>query len=674
MVLIKINGITFLTSPNISILEACLFVGIFIPRFCYHENLSIAGNCRMCLVEIEKSPKPVAACAVPIFNNMIIFTDTVLVKKARENIIEVLLKNHPLDCPICDQAGECDLQDQTNKYGSVRDRNFIGRRPVEDKFLGSLIKTIMTRCIHCTRCVRFSNEVASTFSLGTLKRGEQTEIGGYTETLFNSEFSGTVIDLCPVGALTSKQYAFKVRPWELRLFESSDVTDSTLIPIQVHVKGDTVVRIQPKLKDFNFLISDKTRYSFDALNKNRIRHVFYQETSKKFKIKTWSFLYNLIINLIKEKNNILFLIEDTFDFKTSAELKVLNVHFKDSNIQTAILNLNKLDDYSNKVTNNKVVLAGIPSKICFILGTNLKLENLVLNTQLRLKYFYQNLDVIACGRYCENIFPMQFFNLNISFIFNLIEGKLKVSKSLLKYQNPILIFGKALENRNIQFNACCVIMNKILPSCVKIFTHKNVGGEGIQNLSFKTLNKKQIKKTDIFICVGLNDTINLRRILFLDTKKLFWWFNTHGQTTVCQNASVVIPQLTFLEESKNFIDINKNIKETTPVVPNNYNVQPFFSLLNVIRGFFSLNDQCGFALEYFLFQIKYQKNLNTTHEKNIVKDFSFAKKIWRNSNTLIKKHPFKSLIEDFYMDNTFCKNSAALILRSHELRRLYKNV
>ena len=674
MILIKINGVTFLTNPNISILEACLFVGIFIPRFCYQETLSIAGNCRMCLVEIEKSPKPVAACAVPIFNNIVIFTDTVMVKKARENIIEVLLKNHPLDCPICDQAGECDLQDQTNKYGSIRDRNFFGRRAVEDKFLGSLIKTIMTRCIHCTRCVRFSTEVAGTFSLGTLKRGEQTEIGSYTETFFNSEFSGTVIDLCPVGALTSKQYAFKVRPWELRLFESYDIMDSTLIPIQVHMKGDTVVRIQPKVKDFNFLISDKTRYSFDALNKNRIRQIFYQETLKKFKVKTWSFLYSLIINLIKTKKNVLFLIENTLDFKTSAELKFLNVRFDSNNIHTATLNLNNQNYYSNKNTQEKIILSNSTSKICFVLGTNLKLENLILNTQLRLKYFYQNMRIITGGRYYESIFPLQFFNLNVSFIFNLIEGKLKVSKSFLKYQNPILIFGKNLESRNIRFDTCAIIINKILPTCIKIFTQKNVGGEVIQNLSFNTLNKKQIKKTNTFVCIGLNDTITLRRVLFFDSKKLFWWFNTHGQTTLCQRALVVVPQLTFLEEEKIFIDNNKNIKKTVPIVPNNYNVQTLSSLFNIIREFFSSNNKFKAVLEYFLFQIKYQKVLNTVYDENILNNFSFNKKMWCNFNILIKKYPLKSLIEDFYMDNTFSKNSATLILRSHELRRLYKNL
>jgi NADH dehydrogenase (ubiquinone) Fe-S protein 1 len=214
MIKIEINNIEFWVDSNISVLEACKYVGITVPRFCYHETLSVAGNCRMCLVEIGNSPKPVASCAFPVSNNIKILVDTPLVKKARENVIETLLLNHPLDCPICDQAGECDLQDQTKTFGGDFTRYVYNKRGVEDKNCGVLIKTIMTRCIHCTRCVRFGSEIAGVDILGTLNRGGSTEIGNYVSTDFNSEISGNVIDLCPVGALTSKPYAFKARPWE----------------------------------------------------------------------------------------------------------------------------------------------------------------------------------------------------------------------------------------------------------------------------------------------------------------------------------------------------------------------------------------------------------------------------------------------------------------------------
>jgi NADH dehydrogenase (ubiquinone) Fe-S protein 1 len=225
MVTVVINGVEVLVDKNSTVLQACESIGIEIPRFCFHERLSVAGNCRMCLVEVEKSPKPQASCALPVMNNMKIFTDTPLVKKAREAVLEFLLINHPLDCPICDQGGECDLQDQAMIYGSDSSRFYEYKRGVENKNIGPLVKMIMTRCIHCTRCVRFMSEVAGLGDFGTTGRGNSTEIGTYIEKNLNSELSGNIVDLCPVGALTSKPYAFKARPWELTSFDTLDISD-----------------------------------------------------------------------------------------------------------------------------------------------------------------------------------------------------------------------------------------------------------------------------------------------------------------------------------------------------------------------------------------------------------------------------------------------------------------
>ena len=208
---ITINKRTYDVNPNMSVLQACESVNIEIPRFCYHERLSVAGNCRMCLVEIKKSPKPVVSCAMPVSKGMVIYTNTPLVKKAREAVLEFLLINHPLDCPICDQGGECDLQNETLQYGSDRGRFYEFKRSVEDKELGPIVKTIMTRCIHCTRCVRFSSEIAGQEVLGAFGRGSETEIGTFINSFIKTELSGNLVDLCPVGALTSKPYAFVAR-------------------------------------------------------------------------------------------------------------------------------------------------------------------------------------------------------------------------------------------------------------------------------------------------------------------------------------------------------------------------------------------------------------------------------------------------------------------------------
>lgn len=211
LVSITINNRSFFVRPQITVLQACEIAGIDLPRFCYHEKLSVAGNCRMCLVEVQKSPKPVVACAMPVSKGMTIFTDTPLVRKARESVLEFLLINHPLDCPICDQGGECDLQDEAYYYGSDRGRFMEFKRSVEDKECGPIIKTIMTRCIHCTRCIRFSTEVAGNEIMGAFGRGDETEIGTYINRIIRTELSGNLVDLCPVGALTSKPYAFQAR-------------------------------------------------------------------------------------------------------------------------------------------------------------------------------------------------------------------------------------------------------------------------------------------------------------------------------------------------------------------------------------------------------------------------------------------------------------------------------
>jgi NADH dehydrogenase/NADH:ubiquinone oxidoreductase subunit G len=209
---LTINNKVVSVDPRSTILQACEVAGIGLSRFCYHENLSVAGNCRRCLVEVQKSPKPVVACARPVRKGRVIYTDTPLARKARESVLEFLLVNHPLDCPICDQGGECDLQDETLTYGSDRGRYFEFKRSVENKECGPVVKTIRTRCIHCTRCVRFSAEVAGNEVRGRFGRGEESEIGTYVNSFRNTELSGNLVDLCPVGALTSKPYAYKVRP------------------------------------------------------------------------------------------------------------------------------------------------------------------------------------------------------------------------------------------------------------------------------------------------------------------------------------------------------------------------------------------------------------------------------------------------------------------------------
>ncbi|MFC3225996.1 NADH-quinone oxidoreductase subunit NuoG [Marinibaculum pumilum] len=279
---LTVDGIEVEVEPGTTVLQACEMAGKEVPRFCYHERLSIAGNCRMCLVEMERSPKPIASCAMPAGDGMVIRTNTPLVRKAREGVMEFLLINHPLDCPICDQGGECDLQDQSMAYGKGGSRYDENKRAVKDKYMGPLIKTVMTRCIHCTRCIRFAGEVAGVPELGATGRGEDMEITTYLEHAMTSELSGNVIDLCPVGALTSKPYAFTARPWELKKTESVDAMDAVGASIRLDVRGREVMRILPRLNEAvnEEWLSDRSRFVFDGLRSRRLDRPYVRRDGK----------------------------------------------------------------------------------------------------------------------------------------------------------------------------------------------------------------------------------------------------------------------------------------------------------------------------------------------------------------------------------------------------------
>lgn len=267
-----LNNKLVTSDTRFTILQASSSVGVEIPRFCYHPTLSVAANCRMCLVEVQDSPKPVASCAMQITPGSRVSTLSFFVKKARESTLEFLLINHPLDCPICDQGGECDLQDQTLVFGSDRGRFYEKKRAVKNFFAGWLIKTFMTRCIHCTRCVRFNSEIELENKIGILGRGSFMKISNFVNASLNSGFSGNLADLCPVGALVSKPYSFTARPWELRNSVSLDLSDPLLFRVRLDIKGEEIKRILPTTfgPSEGFFISDKGRFSFDGLFYQRL--------------------------------------------------------------------------------------------------------------------------------------------------------------------------------------------------------------------------------------------------------------------------------------------------------------------------------------------------------------------------------------------------------------------
>ncbi len=303
---LKINNVEIEVEKGTSILQACEMLGHEVPRFCYHDRLSVPANCRMCLVEVKPGPpKPQASCALACADNMEVFTDSDMVKKARKGVMEMLLINHPLDCPICDQGGECDLQDQAMGYGFDRSRYYESKRAVKDKNLGPLIKTVMTRCIQCTRCVRFAEEVAGTPDLGMLHRGEHSEIDTFIEKTITTELSGNLIDVCPVGALTSKPYAFQARPWELKKTETIDVHDALGCNIRVDSRGNEVMRILPRLhEDINEeWIDDRTRFSYDGLKRQRLDRPYVRdEKTGRLRPAAWEEAFQMVVERTRGVN------------------------------------------------------------------------------------------------------------------------------------------------------------------------------------------------------------------------------------------------------------------------------------------------------------------------------------------------------------------------------------
>lgn len=448
MEFLKLNN-KRLTSPKkkFTILQLCANNNVEIPRFCYHERLSIAGNCRMCLVEIDKALKPVASCAMPIGVNMHILTNTSLVKKAREGVLEFLLANHPLDCPICDQGGECDLQDQVLIFGSDRGRFYEYKRSIEDKDCGPLVKTLMTRCIHCTRCVRFSTEIAGVGLLGTTGRGLKTEIGTYLERLFSSELSGNVIDLCPVGALTSKPYAYIARSWELKTIETIDILDSLGSNIIVDFRGDEVIRILPRInEDLNEeWINDRTRFSYDGLKIQRLEKPFYKIGSSLVS-GSWELSFNKIQFFIqKNKPKLNVILGNLVDIETSIMLKDLSNSYG-----------NFTFFFNNKIINNDLrenYLININLKdlkrvdLIILLNINLREELPIINARLRRIILKKNLILVTFG--CNHNLTYRSKNLsnNTKGIIHFLEGKHWFCNLFVKSKKPIILVGEAIKNR-----------------------------------------------------------------------------------------------------------------------------------------------------------------------------------------------------------------------------------
>ncbi|KIV98954.1 NADH-ubiquinone oxidoreductase 78 kDa subunit, mitochondrial [Verruconis gallopava] len=450
---LTIDGKKVSIEAGSALIQACEKAGSTVPRYCYHEKLMIAGNCRMCLVEVERAPKPVASCAWPVQPGMVVKTNSPLVHKAREGVMEFLLANHPLDCPICDQGGECDLQDQSMRYGADRGRfhEIGGKRAVEDKNIGPLIKTSMNRCIHCTRCIRFANDVAGAPELGSTGRGNDLQIGTYLEKNLDSEMSANIIDLCPVGALTSKPYAFKARPWELAHTETIDVLDGLGSNIRVDSRGLIVMRVLPRLNDDvnEEWINDKSRFACDGLNTQRLTIPLIRrgddfepasweqalveigEAYKRIKPRTNEF--KVVAGQLVETESLV-AIKDLAN-KLGHDNLALDQPLGDQPLAHGV------DLRTNFVFNSRIY--GVEEADCILLvGTNPRHEAAVLNARIRKHWLRSDLEIGLIGEAFESTFDVEHLGANVHDLKKALAGPF--GKKLAAAKKPMIIVGSGI--------------------------------------------------------------------------------------------------------------------------------------------------------------------------------------------------------------------------------------
>ncbi len=443
---LTIDGQEVEVPPGTTVLQACQRIGVEVPHFCFHERLAIAGNCRMCLVEQEKAPKPIASCAMPATDNMVIHTKSEKAQKARKGVMEFLLINHPLDCPICDQGGECDLQDQAMAYGFDRGRFEENKRAVKDKDFGPLIKTSMNRCIHCTRCIRFATEIAGVEELGATGRGENMEIGTYVEKALTSELSGNMIDLCPVGALTSKPYAFIARPWELRKTESIDVLDGVGSNIRIDARGPQVMRVLPRLNEEinEEWISDKSRFAVDGLMHKRLDRPYVRRDGRLIEA-SWGEAFGVIAERFGKlpAARIAALAGDLVDVEAMLALKELMAGLNSPNLDCRQDGA-KLDPSCRAGYIFNSTIAGIEqADACLLIGTNPRWEAALVNARLRKRHLAGGFKIAAIGPALDLTFAIEQLGSGPDLIDDIADGKHGWSEILRSAKKPMLILGTA---------------------------------------------------------------------------------------------------------------------------------------------------------------------------------------------------------------------------------------
>ena len=662
MLKLKVNDTEVEVEEGLTVLQACEKAGAEIPRFCYHEKLSIAGNCRMCLVEMEKSPKPIASCAMPAANGMVIKTNTPKIEKSRKGVMEFLLANHPLDCPVCDQGGECDLQDQSMFYGIDKSRFKENKRAVPDKNMGPLIKTQMTRCIHCTRCVRFATEIAGVPELGAIGRGEDMQITTYLEQSVQSELSGNVIDLCPVGALTSKPYVFEARPWELKKTETIDVMDAVGSNIRVDTYDWEVKRVLPIINENinEEWISDKTRYACDGLLNQRL-DTPYIKYNNKFEKASWNEVYKIIKSKIEntDKNKIcgfvgdLINMESSFIFKEFLE-RTIDTKNYDSRDTNLFFDSSVRENY---LFNSKI--NGIEdADLILLIGTNPRFEATMLNARIRKAFVNNNkIKIISLNDVGDLTYPYQSLDGNTQTIKEIPESSSELSKDILEAKKPMIVFGESFLKLKSADYLFFLVKDFLL--------RNNKFTEEWNPLNVLTSNAATVGSLDLDIIDPKNDVIkkfneNNFDLVFLlgqdnlkfDKKDEFIiYIGSHGDHGA-ECADIILPGAAYTEQSGHYTNLEGKLQKAYKASYPPGDAKEDWQIINDLAEFINnrklFNDKDELESSMFNYiNLKKEKQVNSSEKKvnfdNFVnenlkvvfKDYYFSNVIARSSKTML---------------------------------------
>ena len=653
---IKVNQKEILVNKNLTVMQACEIAGEEIPRFCYHDKLSIAGNCRMCLVEVEKAPKLLSSCTMPLMEGMSIITNSEKVKLGRKGVMEFLLINHPLDCPICDQGGECDLQDQAMYYGFDKSRFSENKRAVENKNMGPLVNTIMTRCIHCTRCVRFASEVAGVPEIGMLGRGENAEITTYLEQAITSELSGNVIDLCPVGALTSKPYKFKARPWELKRTDSIDIFDGVGSNIRIDSRAEEILRITPRVNEEvnEEWITDKVRFNYDAYYNQRIDKPYIRKGAKLTE-SNWDEVLNILQKKLKQSSPFA-LVGPHTDLETGYAVSKFMSNFGPDRVEVRTDNQTILKDNPFSYIFNSSILEIEESDLIILIGTNPKLEAPIINYKI-LKSYNKGNDIYNIGSDINLNYPTNYLGGDVNSL-----NDSKFLEKIKNSNNPIMIVGSGYSS---------YATTDDLRSLFSFAKKNNLINDKKNNLNFLSPYASRVGQ----LLLGNTQNKEYQPMRYLETKfkdgsyDLLFSFNSeaisnpifkdsfkvylgHHGDIGAMSADLILQTPLYTEKNSTFINIEGRPQEAFKCHNSIGDSKEEWSILKKISGLMNYkNDFSTFkdVRSELLKEFKYNFKLNTI--------INFDSKIEIDSTVNFSSSNFHYPINNFYFSDIISKNS-----------------